>query len=610
MIGVQIFFIVNADNCLDGHKRASLPLSACPIHNKMTYLQVKENQSTHLKGLQKISQLLIIIGIIVVVNVIANKFHGFVDLTEEKRYTLSPSTHNVVEGLEENLFVKVLLSGEFPAGFKRLQNATSELLDDLRDINPNVQYIFEDPTEGTTQERKARRDQLAKGGIVPINLTYNDGGEMRQKAIYPYAIISYGSRKSKISLLKAQNRNEDDEVTLNRSIELLEYKFVNLIQKLTKRDRETIAFTTGHGELPFEKTYRLEKELEEYYNVGRLNLDSLVYIDKSLDLLIVPAPKETFDDKAKFKLDQYIMNGGKVIWMIEKLTASLDSINKYQFYVPQDIETGLDDLLFKYGARIQPNLALDLECTSIPQVVGQQDGKPQTSLFKWYYHPLAMTNNDHPIGKNLDRVNMFFPSTIDTLKTKAAIRKTPLLTTSPYSRYQLNPVRLNFEMLKYPPKQEQFNKGQKILGVLLEGKFESAYKNRITPSFQAGLDKLGIEFKGESTETKQIVVSDADFAKNLVNFRTGGSEPIGYNKWEQRVYEGNQDFILNACEYMLDDNNVLDSRSKEVKLRLLDSVKTKQERTKWQFINIVMPLLFLGLFGILFNVIRRRRYSK
>lgn len=560
--------------------------------------------------IQKVSRLMIIIAIIIVVNIIANKFHGFADLTEEKRYTLSPSTHKVVEGLEENLFVKVLLAGEFPAGFKRLQNATSELLDDLRDINPNVQYIFEDPTEGTVQERKARRDQLAKGGIVPINLTYNDGGEMRQKAIYPYAIISYGSRKSKISLLKAQNRNEDDEVTLNRSIELLEYKFVNLIQKLTKKDRETIAFTTGHRELPFEKTYRLEKELEEYYNVGRLNLDSLVVIDKALDLLIVPAPKETFDEKAKFKLDQYIMNGGKVIWMIEKLTASLDSINKYKFYVPQDIETGLDDLLFKYGARIQPNLALDLESTSIPQVVGQQDGKPQTSLFKWYYHILAQTNNDHPIGKNLDRVNMFFPSTIDTLKTKAAIRKTPLLTTSPYSRYQLNPVRLNFEILKFPPKQEQFNKGKKILGVLLEGKFESAYKNRITPSFQSGLDELGIEFRDESVETKQIVISDADFAKNLINFRNGGSEPIGYNKWEQRVYEGNQDFILNACEYMLDDNNVLDSRSKEVKLRLLDSVKTKQERTKWQFINIVMPLLFLGLFGILFNVIRRRRYSK
>ena len=563
-----------------------------------------------MKGLQRITQLLLIIGIIVLVNVIAHYFYGSIDLTEEKRYTLSKSTRNVVRELDENVFVKILLDGDLPPGFKRLQNSTRDLLDELKDINPNIQYVFEDPLEGTTQQIKSRRDQLGKDGVIPVALTYNDATEVTQKGIYPYALVSYKGRNSKISLLKEQNLGEDDEVTLNRSIELLEYKFANQIQKLTLNNRQNIAFSEGHGELPFEKTFRLQQELQNFYNVGRLNLDSLVVIDKALDLLIVAAPKEEFDDKTKFKLDQYIMNGGKVIWLLEKLTADLDSINQYRFYVPEDIVTNIDDLLFKYGARIQPNLVLDLECSAIPQIVGQQDGQPQTMLYKWFYHPLAIANRDHPIGKNLDRINMFFPSSIDTLKTATNVKKTPILTTSPYSRYQLNPVRLNFEILKYPPQQDQFNKGNQTLGLLLEGEFESAYTNRITPGFQATLDQLGITFKSKSSPTKQIVISDADFMKNRINPRSQQADPIGFNVWEQRVYDGNKDFILNAVEYMLDDSGVLDSRSKEVKLRLLDAVKTKQERKKWQFINIGLPLLFLTLFGLLFNFLRRRRYSR
>jgi gliding-associated putative ABC transporter substrate-binding component GldG len=422
--------------------------------------------------------------------------------------------------------------------------------------------------------------------------------------------VSYKGRNSKISLLKEQNIGEEDEIVLNRSIELLEYKFANQIQKLTLSNRQNIAFSTGHGELAFEKTIRLQRELEAFYNVGRLNLDSLIVIDQELDLLILPAPQRAFDEKAKFKLDQYIMNGGKIMWLIEKLDADLDSINRYRFYVPNDIVTGIDDILFKYGVKIQPNLVLDLECSAIPQVVGEQDGKPQTLLYKWYYHPLAIANRNHPIGKNLDRVNMFFPSSIDTVKTKYSVKKTPILTTSPYSRYQLNPVRLNFEILKYPPQQEQFNKGNLTLGILLEGEFESAFTNRVTPNFQASLDQLGITFRSKSLPTKQIVISDADFMKNRINSRTNAAEPIGYNIWEQKVYDGNKDFILNAIEYLLDDNGVLDSRSKEVKLRLLDAVKTKQERKKWQFINIGLPLLFLAFFGVLFNFIRKRRYTK
>ncbi len=560
--------------------------------------------------LQKSINFLIISGIVIAINILGQYFFKTYDLTEEKRYTLSPSTTKVLKKIDDIVFVRVLLEGDFPAGFKRLQNATKDLLRNFKDINPNIKVVWEDPTTGTPEEKKSRRTQLAKTGIIPVSLKIFDGNEYIQKPIYPYALIKYKGRTSKISLLKDQEPGENEEVTLNKSIELLEYKFVNLFQKLFHENKQTIAFTNGHGEINLKKMYRLISELNNHYNVGHLNLDSLITIDKKIDVLIIASPKEAFDDKALFKLDQYLMNGGKILWMIEKMDVSLDSINKYKFYVPGEIKTGLDDLFFKYGVRIKNNLVLDLECTSIPQVVGMQGDKPQTQLFKWYYHPLALPNDQHPIGRNVDRVNMFFPSSIDTLKTKTKIKKTILLTTSPYSRYQFNPVRLNFEILKYPPKRDLFNKGKLPLGILLEGTFESAFKNRVNQEFKNQLKNLDLEYKDHSIDTKQIIISDVDFAKNLISKNDQTAPPIGYNKWERRIYPGNKDFLLNSIEYLLDENNVLESRSKQIKLRLLDAVKTKDHKIKWQLINILLPLLFLGLFGITFNFIRRAKYAK
>ncbi|MEE9438298.1 MAG: gliding motility-associated ABC transporter substrate-binding protein GldG [Saprospiraceae bacterium] len=561
-----------------------------------------------MKGFQNIIQLIIIITIIIVVNIIANFYYSTIDLTEEKRHTLSSSTKSVIDQVDDVMYIKVLLAGDFPSGFKRLQNATKDLLEEFSDMNPNIEYIFDDPLEGDQEDVIKRRDQLSKDGIIPIALKFFDGKEYIQKAMYPYALISYHNRNTKISLVKEQTIGEDEEVTLNKSIERLEYKFTNLFQKLNLERKQNIAFSIGNGEVPYERTIRLETELKNHYNTGRLNLDSLIVIDQALDLLIIAGPTKAISDKSKFKIDQYIMNGGKVMWFIEKLDANLDSISQQKFYIPHDIVTGVDDLLFKYGVRIQPNLVLDLEASSIPQVVGQQNGKPQTMQYKWFYHPLALPNQNHPIGKNIDRVNLFFPSSIETIKTKTNVTKTPILTSSPYSRHQLNPVRLNFEILKYPPKEKQFNKGKQTLGMLLEGEFESAYKNRVNKEFKEGLDQVNIDYKEKSISTKQILFTDVDFIKNFVNHRTKSAEPIGYNKWEQKVYEGNRDFILNAVEYMLDDNNVLDSRSKQVKLRLLDAVKTKNEKSKWQFFNLGLPLIFLAFFGLLFNLFRRRRY--
>lgn len=563
-----------------------------------------------MKKWQNYINLLIVIAILFFVNVIANYIHGFIDLTEEKRYTLSPSTERVTEQIDDNMYIRVLLDGKFPAGFERLRNTTEELLKDLNDINPLIQYVFEDPSDGTVEEIKKRRDQLAEDGIIPTNLNYFDGKEYVQKGIYPYALISYKGAFSAISLLQEQASGQDENEVLNKSVELLEYKFANMFQKMESGTRKNIVFTTGHGELDAEQTIRLETELNQYYNVGRVHLDSVVHLSPKINLLIVAGPQLPFSDKDKFKIDQYVMNGGKIIWMMDNMDTSLDSISHNKFYVPRQYDTNLSDLFFKYGIRFLPNLILDLEASSIPQIVGEQGGRPQTSLFKWYYHVLASAKYDHPITRNIGRVNTFFPSTIDTVKTGTSIKNTVLLSSSEYSRIQLYPMRLNFEILKISPDPDKFNKGAQPIAILSKGIFPSLFKNRTTAAMEATLKDLNIPFKSESPVTSQLFISDAQLIQNVLNFQTMQAEPIGFNKWDRKMYEGNKSFIFNAIEYLIDDNGVLESRAKDIKLRLLDKVKTQKEETKWQLINIVVPIILLLLFGLLYNFIRRRKYAK
>lgn len=553
---------------------------------------------------------LMITGVVILVNFISSYFHTYIDLTQDKRYTLTDATVETFEKVDEIIYVKVLLEGDFPAGFKRLQSSIREVLSQLKAVNPKLQFEFENPVQGTQNDIIKTRDALAKEGLIPTSLKYYDGTQLVQKAIYPYAVINIGARKAVVNLLEEQQPGSDEEIILNNSISLLEYKFAHTLQKMMLKEKQNIVFTAGSGELDSRFTYRLEKELRKYYDTGRIVLDSVVQIDTSVHLLIVAAPKREISLQNQFKIDQYIMRGGKVIWAMEKLTASLDSIAKYQFYVPQDIVTGVDDMLFKYGARVQPNLIIDLECSAIPQIVGMTGDKPQTMMFPWYYHPVLQSNNNHVIVKNIDRVNMFFPSSIDTVETALPVKKTILLASSPYSRTQFNPVRLNFEILKSQPDPSKFNDGGKAVAVLLEGEFESFFKNRVSASFQETLRQLNTAFVEKSIPTKQVVFSDIDFMQNLLNSRTNETEEIGFNKWEIKYYKGNKDLILNTIEYLLDEEGVLGARSKEIKLRMLDKVKAKKEKTRWQIINLVLPLVFLGLIGGVYTVWRRRKYTK
>ena len=554
-------------------------------------------------------QLLLVVAIVFLINVIGSFIYTEFDLTDDNRFTLSENTKKIVSAAGDNMSIRVLLDGEFPAGFKRLQSSVLDILNKFRDINPNIVFEFEDPTVGSVKELEQKKKLLQEDKIIPISLSYSDGTQLVQKAVFPFAIINYRQKKYIVNLLEEQKPGDDEEIILNKSVAMLEYKFANAFQKLQSERPKNVLFTQGNGEWEENQTFRLESEIRRFHRVGRLSLDTLMKLDSTIDLVIVAGPKTPFTLQNQFKLDQYIMHGGKVIWLIDKFPVSLDSINKYKFYVPEDISTGLDDMLFKYGARIMPDLIVDLECSSIPQVVGMSGDKPQTKLFPWVYHMAAASEIQHPVVKNIDRVNLFFPSTIDTVKTEGNVKKTVLLKSSKYSRSQLSPVRLSFEILKVAPDPSKFNDGNRPVAYLLEGEFESFFKNRLTPEFQSMLDRIGVNFKDKSIPAKQIVISDSDFAKNLINTTTGDTEDIGYNKWERRFYKGNKDFILNAVEYMLDENNILESRSKEIKLRLLDTVRTKQEKSWWQFINVGLPVLLLALFGLAYQYFRKRRYA-
>lgn len=561
------------------------------------------------KGLLSVFNVFLLLAVLIIINVIASKYYGQWDLTEDKRYSLTEPTKDLLRDLNEEIYVQVLLEGSFPAGFERLKENASDLLEEFNSYSGLLDIQFIDPSTGSIEQINQTREQLSKDGIMPQKLSIMDGDQMTNKLIYPYAIFRKGQKSVAINMLEPQSPGVGEETTLNNSVSLLEYKFADAIQKLTQTRRSNILISEGNGELNNSEIADLMMKLRAFYNIGRIDLDSTYRIHPEVDVLVVPRPRVALEQKEQFIIDQFIMKGGNVIWLIDRMNVNLDSINTNKFYVAPEYDAGLDDLFFTYGVRFQNNFVLDTECTRIPQVVGSSGGEVQQERIPWPYHIMAASQNNHPINNNIDRVNLKFPSTIDTVETKENIKKTILLKSSQYTMYQRNPTRLNFEILRYGLDIEKFNKDPQNLAVLVEGNFRSAFANRVPASFQAALDQIGETYQEVSVGSKQLFVSDADFVKNLFDASSGKFSPLGYNKWEQREYKGNQAFIMNSIEYMLDQKGVLQARSKEVKLRLLDTVKAKQEKVKWRLINIVSPLFMLLIFGLVYNFVRKRKYA-
>ena len=567
------------------------------------------------KKVQSLVQLVLFAGILLFVNILGNArvggkaLYGYLDLTEEKRYTLTKPTTGLLEEMDDVVFIRVLLDGEFPAGFKRLQSATQDLLDDFRSVSGYIEYEFEDPGAGTVEEINKRREILSKDGINPVNLRVKDSDGTAERLIYPYAIVYYKNRNLVIKLLENEVPGVPPEVILNNSVGLLEYKFSNAIQKLKLSRRPNILFTTGHGELEPMQTADLHKTLREYYEIGRIDLDSVVNIGAEASILIVAKPRFPFSEKDKFKIDQFVMNGGKVMWLIDKVRIDLDSLQGREHYYPNEYDLNLDDQLFKYGIRIQPDLVLDMQSSRIPLATGIVGNAPQFDYFKYPYHLVVTPGSKHPVVKSLGAVNMLYPSSIDTSVTiKTGVTKTTLLQSSRNTRIQFIPVEMDFEFLRYDLDPAKFNKAPQALAMLLDGTFPSLYENRVTSEMSSGLRDLGLEYKSTSVPTRMIVVSDGDIARNTVNRDGTSYSPLGYNEFERYLF-ANRDFMVNAIEYLLDDKGLIEARGKEVKLRLLDTVKAKSEAQFWQIINIVLPIIFLVIFGLIYNWSRRRRYA-
>lgn len=553
-------------------------------------------------------------GILLFLNILANArvggqaLYGYADLTADKRYTLTSGTRKLLNGLDDVLFVKVLLGGEFPAGFKRLQTATTDMLEDFRSESGLVEYDFEDPFAGSVKEINQRIETYRKDGLQPISLRLPGQAESTTKAVLPYALVYYKGRSIPVNLLEGGPGVTEE--SLNKAVRFLEYKLSNAISQIQKPEKPAIVFTSGHGELePFE-TADLERALRQFYNTGRLVLDSVVQVDPGIDVLVVAKPRGPFSEKDKFKIDQYVMQGGKLLWLIDAVRVDLDSLEGRKEYLPQEYTLNLEDLLFRYGFRIQPNLVLDLQCTGIELVTGNIGDQPQMQLFEYPYHVVSTPRSLHPVVKNLGPVNLLYPSSIDTsLKTKTGLQPTILLESTANSRYQLLPLRMDFEFLRYSLDRTKFDKGPQPLAVLMEGEFPSMFENRVSQEMLDNLNRLDIAFRDRSPQNRMIVVADGDIARNGIDVQKRQVIPLGYNRFVRYTFD-NKDFLLNAVEYLLDDTGVVEARGKNVDLRLLDTVKAKAEKGKWRLVNLALPLAVLALFGTGYQWLRRRRFTR
>ncbi|MBX2943969.1 MAG: gliding motility-associated ABC transporter substrate-binding protein GldG [Cyclobacteriaceae bacterium] len=532
---------------------------------------------------------------------VAVHFFFRLDLTEEKRYSIKEPTQTLLENLDDDVYIEVFLAGDLNAGFKRLQKSIAELLAEFRITSGNkIHYTFTNPESALSQKAQSEfmKDLVSKG-ISPMNVIDNKGGQRTEKIVFPGAVISYGGFEKGVMLLKGDRASSSDEV-LNQSIEGLEYEFANAIQELTNTNPKRIGLLTGHGELDNLDIASFNNALLDKYGVFKVDLERKKAIE-NYDLLIIPKPTQSFSELDKLKLDQYVMHGGKLLVLIDRLDAVMDSASR-QDYFAFPYTLNIEDLLFKYGIRINPDLIQDKISARYPIVTGQVDNRPQLMQIDWPFFPLVNQYAAHPITRNLDATLLRFVSSIDTVKA-TGIKKTPLLLTSPLSRKLGTPVKVGVNDLRNNTNPDLFQPGLIPVSYLLEGEFTSLYKDRFLPD-----GSEGITFQEKSTPTKIIVVADGDVARNDVNPRTGQPQQLGFDPISSYTF-ANENLLMNMVAYLVDENGLISSRSKEIKIRPLNKTKVQEERAFWQMVNLILPLLMLFAFGLIRTYFRKRKYS-
>jgi len=560
---------------------------------------MKENK------LKALKQFGIVFLAIIVINLISNFFFKRFDLTQDKRYTLSETTLNIIKTVDSPLYIDVYLEGNFPAEFKRLQNETKQLLEEFSAYNSNIVFQFKNPIEKEEMRVEVMK-QFYERGMQPLSITVEDKGKQSQEVVFPWAQATYGDKFTKVSLLKNLMGASTEEKVIS-SVQHLEFGFAEAINKISKEKQKKIAVIKGNGEFHDIFIADFVKSVRESYYIGTFTLDSVATQPtqslealKKYDLAVIAKPTEAFSESEKQVLDQFIMNGGKTIWLVDAVSADMDSMyNETGTILAAQRELNLTDMFFKYGIRINPLLLKDEYATPIKIATGNQGSETQFQEYTWKFAPFIYPTSTNPIVKNMEGIKFEFASPIELLKND--VKKTVLLSSSEYSKTIGTPTPISLDMVTEETTPEEYEgKGLLPVAVLLEGKFKSAYQNRVLP-FE---DKA---FQSEGKDNKMIVISDGDVIKNQLD--KGAPLELGFDKWTNQLY-GNKDFLLNCVNYLLDDNGLINIRSKDVDLPLLNKEEVYKNYTTAQMITVGLPIVILAIFGFLFTFLRKRKYSR
>ena len=564
-----------------------------------------KKQGKNNKRRQAIVRIVFMALILICVNILASYFHKGIDLTKEKRFTLSNSTKKMLRSMPEVAVINVYLKGKLPADLQHVQESVREELSTFKDVAGNkIIYRFIDPFEGKNEnEQKQIARDLQLKGIELMSLPSKEEDGYSVKVCFPYALVQYNGREMPIYLLENAQGKTRSELTM-LSAALLEYKFASAINMMSKAIQPRIGYLYGNGEDMSIHSVDLLSSLGGLYKLDSLNLSHMIHISNAYDAIIINAPTTPFSEPDKLKIDQYIMRGGHVLWAVNTMSASMDSFSHgNQKFLSVENGLNLDDMLFKYGARINNDLIEDKQCVPIP--IMATTGKPE--LHDWVYFPRINPTADHPIVRNMDFIIGGFTNSIDTISA-AAIKSTVLLETSKYSRTSSSPVTVSFTKINYPGRMENFNKPYRPVAVLLEGKFVSLYKNRLARAYLATLDSLNEPFKPQCDSTgSMIVTSIGNIFQNDFSTKDGPMQ-LGYYKYTAEHF-ANRDFLLNAIEYLTDRSGILEARSKDVKMRLLDKGRAIEEKTQWQWINVAVPIALVLMFASFYLFMRKRRYE-
>ena len=566
-----------------------------------------------------ILQLVLGLVIIIFLNVIGYFFFARIDLTQEKRYTLSESSKKLMSNLEDIVFIRCYLEGDIPSEYKKLRNETKEMLDQFRAYNPDIEYEFVDPNGfENAKDKNEFYQRLFEKGFSPLLTTSTNNNSQVQQYIFPYLEITYKGRTTIVPLISSKNGFSSDGI-VNASIENLEYNLYTAIRSVATQQRGKVAFLYGHGEWQVENIWDFISSLNEYYTVDSISINeklnaltervydsvnpNLVKIKNKFDCLVIAKPTSIFSYKDLYLIDQYIMHGGKVLWLVDPLLVSMDSLQTQANTFAISNFTGVDDILFRYGVKLNTNLVTDMQCAKIPIVTGQyQNNTPQMTYYPWNFFPEISPNSNHIISDKISPVKMEFASSIDT--TNSPAKKTVLLSSSNRTRVLNSPVNASLQMLKQKQDASLFNSGAKDVAILLEGEFSSAFKNRLTPEMELNSQ---MAYKDFSDTTAMIVIADGDVVRN--DFMNGQLLPLGYDKYTRKMY-GNKEFLVNCVNYLCGDEDLIPLRSREVIMRNLDLAKVEREKTAWQIVNVALPIVIIVLFGVLLAVLRKKTFTK